>query len=354
MNTAEQAVRRSESHDTPAEMASQTPSTMRAVVYRRYGGPEQLSLTTVAVPAPQAEEVLIRIVASTVNRTDCGFLRAEPWIVRLFSGLFKPKAPILGCEFAGEVVEVGSSVDSFAIGDRVTGFKDDDYGFGGHAEYTTMPASAMLARIPDQIPHEVAAAALEGAHYALHYIRAARVIEGQAALVHGATGAIGSAAVQLLKYFGLHVVAVCAGKHAEKVSALGADRVIDYQREDFRDCGEQFNFVFDAVGKSSYFKCRHLLKQGGSFASSELGDYCQNPMLALWTKRVGRHRVLFPIPHNRQSDAQFLCRLMAEGRYTPLIDRRYALQDVADAFRYVETGMKTGNVVVEIESTGAA
>lgn len=324
------------------------PQTMKAVSYQRYGGPERLTLGELAVPTPGPTELLVRVHATTVNRTDCGFLRGKPFIVRFFSGLRTPNATILGCEFAGEVVDCGNAVAGEHIGNRIVGFKDDDFGFGGHAEYTCIPATAMISRIPDSISYQQAAPTLEGAHYALHYIRAAGVQAGDSVLINGATGAIGSAALQIVKHLGAKVVAVCETRHMATVAALGADRVIDYTQEDFTQCGEQFKFVFDAVGKRTFFQCRPLLTEHGCYASSELGPWSQNPLLALWSKKFSKQKVLFPIPVNRQSDAEYLCDLLQRRHYTPLLDRSYPLEDIADAYRYVETGMKTGNVVIQV------
>jgi len=324
------------------------PETMKAVHYHQYGGPEKLSIDQLPVPAPEPNELLIRVHATTVNRTDCGFLRGKPFIVRFFSGLRTPNATILGCEFAGKVVTCGEDVSDFVIADRVVGFKDDDFGFGGHAEYTCIPASAMISRIPDVISYEQAAPALEGAHYALHFIRAAGVDANHSVLINGATGAIGSAAVQIIKHLGARVVAVCETRHIDTIASLGADRVIDYTQEDFTQCEERFDFVFDAVGKSTFTRCRKLLTARGCYASSELGPWSQNPFLALWTKWFGQQKVLFPIPVNRKADAEYLCGLMEAGHYLPLFDRSYSLDDIAEAFRYVETGMKIGNVVVRV------
>lgn len=323
-------------------------TTMKAASYSSYGGPEQVAVSTVAVPQPGSGELLIRVHASSVNRTDCGFLRGKPFIVRFFSGLRKPKATILGCEFAGEVVRLGEGAEGFSLGDRVVAFKDDDYGFGGHAEYTTMSTEGMIARIPAHLSYTEAAPAFEGAHYALHYIRAAELKAGESVLINGATGAIGSAALQMIKHMGIRVVAVCAAEHADTIKALGADRVIDYTREDFTQCGEAFDLVFDAVGKSHFFRCRKLLGSDGIYASTELGPYWQNPFLALWSKWFGRRRVLFPLPVNLKSDAEYLCDLMDKKVYRPLIDVTYPLDSISEAYQYVETGMKTGNVVIQI------
>ncbi len=321
---------------------------MNVMSYRQYGGPEQLTLSQEVIPKPASSEVLVKIHASTVNRTDCGFLRGEPWVVRLFSGLLKPRAQILGCEFAGEVVELDSSVSRFSVGDRVMGFKDDDHDFGGHAEYTLMPENAMIATIPEEVSYSKAASALEGAHYALHYIRPAKITATKSVLVNGASGAIGSAAVQIVKSLGARVVAVCGAENAIAISALGADRVIDYRQESFINCDETFDLVFDTVGNASLSKCQAILKNDGFYASTELGEYCQNPLLALYTKFVGKQTVLFPIPKNKQADAEYISKLMEDGHFSPLIDRTYELEDVPQAFEYVEKGMKTGNVVIQV------
>jgi len=322
------------------------PESMRAATYRKYGPPDVLAVEQVAVPESGDNDVLVRIHASTVNRTDCGFLRAKPFIVRLFSGLSRPRSNILGCEFAGEVVHCGRLVTDFVLGDRVFGFKDDDFGFGGHAEYTTMPASAMIAKIPDQFSYLQAAPALEGAHYALHYIRATGINSDQTVLINGATGAIGSAAVQIIKHLGAQVTAVCDGRHQEQIAELGADFVIDYHRQDFTSHDQKFDVIFDAVGKSTFGKCRHLLTENGFYASTELGPYAQNPLLALRSRFFGRKKVVFPLPGNSKEDAQYIRKLMTENHYRPLIDTTYSLAEIKEAYRYVETGMKVGNVVI--------
>jgi len=315
---------------------------MRAIRYTKYGPPDVLSEHSVPRPSAGPNEVLLKLRYSTVNRTDCGFLRGKPHIVRLFS-------QILGCEFSGDVIELGEGVTDYKIGDRVFGFKDDDFGFGGHAQYTAMNCAGLLHTIPDSVDYKQAAAALEGAHYALFYIRAAGVNDNSRVLVNGGTGAIGSAAVQLLKALGAHVTAVCGGEHAQKVAALGADRVLDYHTEDFTQLDEQFDYVFDAVGKSRFKLCKRILKPNGVYSSSELGPYCENPFLALLTSKSRKQRVLFPIPKNETADAKYIASLLENGRFKPLIDRTYQWEDAVDAFHYVETGEKIGNVLLEIK-----
>jgi len=321
---------------------------MRVAQYERYGGPEVVQVTDVPMPQCKDNELIVRVHATTVNRTDCGFLRGKPLLVRLFSGLLKPRSRILGCEFCGSVEYVGKHVQHHAVGDRVVGFKDDDYGFGGHAQFTVVPVGAMLATIPENFTFAQAAPAFEGAHYALHYIRAADIRRGMSVLVNGATGAIGSAAVQLISFLGANVTAVCGGDYVDLVSELGADSVVDYRKNDFTQLPHQFDVVFDAVGKSSFGRCKKVMKANGIYMSTELGDYWQNPVLALFKRSADKQKVLFPIPSNSVDDAHYIIGLLASGDYRPLIDREFTLENIVDAFRYVEQGEKIGNVVISV------
>lgn len=319
---------------------------MKAAVYTQYGPPEVARLTEVEKPVPKDHEVLIRIHASSVNRTDCGFRSAEYFIVRFFSGLFRPKNPVLGCEFAGEIEAIGIHVSAFKPGDKVFGFNDTK--FGGHAEYLTLPEDSAMATIPEKLSYTEAAPITEGAHYALCNLRAAKLERGQRILINGATGAIGSAAVQLSKHFGAEVTAVCSTPHVDLVRSLGADVVIDYTREDFTRLDKQFDIVFDAVGKSSFGKCKPLLKNKGIYMSTELGYLSQNPFLAIITPLLGGKKVLFPLPSISREDVLFLKKLVETGEFKPVIDRTYPLEQIVEAYRYVETGMKTGNVVINV------
>jgi NADPH:quinone reductase-like Zn-dependent oxidoreductase len=320
---------------------------VKAAVRSRYGPPEAVRIAEVPTPAPGDGEVLVRVRATTVNRTDCGFRAASPWIVRVFSGLSRPKVTILGSEFAGEIVSVGPGVSAFEAGDRVFGFSEDR--FGAHAEYLTMPAGGAIATIPADLTFEEAAPSTEGSHYALSFIRKARIRSGRRVLVNGATGAIGSAAVQILKDLGARVTAVCATEHVELVRGLGPDRVIDYRTGDFTKDEERYDVVLDAVGKSSFGRCRRLLVPGGLYLSSDLGPLSQNPLLALVTPMFGGRKVLFPIPrpHGRR-EMTYMRQLIESGAFRPLIDRRYPLDEIVEAYRYVETGQKVGNVVIEV------
>lgn len=320
---------------------------MKAIVYTKYGPPEVLQLKEVEKPIPKDDEVLIKIYATTVNRTDCGFLRAHPFIVRFFSGLAKPKNTILGNEFAGKIEAVGKDVKSFKAGDKVFGY--DDVKFGGHAEYKVMPADSMVATIPDKMTYKEVAPSLEGAHYCLYYIRASKINKNKRVLVNGAAGAIGSAGVQIISHLGADVTAVCKTKDIKLVKQLGANKVIDYEKEDFTKIKEKFDVIFDSVGKSTFKVCKPLLKPGGIYMSSELGRFSQNPFLALWTKLFGDKKVLFPIPKNRNQDVLYLKELIEKGKYKPVIDRSYSLEKIVEAFKYVEKGQKTGNVVITLE-----
>lgn len=320
---------------------------MKAAIYTRYGAPEVVSIQHVKKPVPKANEVLVKINATTVNRTDCGFRSAQYFISRLFSGLLAPRNKILGCEFAGEVVKIGESVSMFKVGDRVFGY--DDNVFGGHAEFKAMHEDSTLAHVPEGMDFIQAAALTEGSHYALGNIRAARVKAGDTVLVNGSTGAIGSAAVQLLKHFGAYVVAVANTKNIAMVHSLGADEVIDYQTQDFLKTEHRFDFVFDAVGKSSFKQCKPLLQSKGIYISTELGKRSENIGLALTTRFSSGKRVLFPIPVMRKEDLLFLRNLALQGSLKPVIDRKYALDNIVEAYRYVEMGEKTGNVVITID-----
>lgn len=323
---------------------------MRAAIHTQYGPPDVLRVEDVEIPSPRSGELRIRVFAASVNRTDCGFLRGKPAIVRIFSGLTTPKQQTLGNEFAGRIDAVGDGVTEFAVGQDVFGY--DGVNFGGQAEYTTIHESGMVARIPAGMTYLEVVPSTEGAHYALNIIRAAGIAAGQNVLIYGATGAIGTAAVQLVKHLGARVTAVCDTTNIDLVASLGADRVIDYTREDFTRLGEQFDVVLDAVGKSSFGRCKALLKPRGRYVSTDLGRGWQNPALALGTALFGRKRVLFPIPKDTKADIIFLKGLMEIGAFRPVIDRTFSLDEIAVAYRYVESGVKVGNVVIRVADPG--
>ena len=319
---------------------------MKAIVYSKYGPPEVAKLLQVPKPLPKDNEVLVKIYSSTVNRTDSGLRSAEYFISRFYTGLFRPKHQILGCEFAGIVEAIGQHVTTFKIGDEIFGFNDKT--FGGHGEYLTITETDAITTVPEGFSFDEAAAFTEGAHYALIDIRAAKVERGQNVLVYGATGAIGSAAVQLLKHFGAIVTAVCGTKYVGLVKSLGADTVIDYQTQDFTKTEVKFEFIFDAVGKSSFGQCKPLLTAKGIYISTELGKNGENLLLALTTPLWGGKRLLFPIPSITKQDVIFLKKLVEKGEFKPVIDRKYKLEQIVEAYKYVDSGQKTGNVILKV------
>lgn len=319
---------------------------MKAMVYTRYGPPEVVQFKEVEKPLAGEHEILIRVYATTVNRTDSGFRSAEYFVSRFWSGLFRPKFNILGCEFSGKVEQVGKNVQRFKVGDKVFGYNDTT--FGGHAEYLVVSEHDAVETLPRNLDFYQAAPLTEGAHYALGNIRAAKVEAGQHVLVYGATGAIGSAAVQLLKHFGAKVTAVCNSENVQLVKSLGADSVIDYRIRDFTRTSEKFHFIFDAVGKSSFKVCKKLLTAQGIYVSTELGKNAINIFLALFTPLSGGKKVIFPLPSIHRDDLVFFKQLVENGEFKPVIDRYYFLNEIVDAYHYVETGQKTGNVVVKV------
>jgi len=320
---------------------------MKAAVYRQYGGPEVVDVEDIPCPVPCPTDVLIEVYRSTVNRTDTGFRTAEYVISRLFSGLLRPKQPVLGCEMAGVIAEVGTEVSRFKKGDRVMAFNDKL--FGGHAEYAVVPETSGVLHIPANLSFDAAACLTEGAHYALFYLRAADIRQGQKWLLNGATGAIGSAAIQLLRHSGAEVTAVTYARHAELATRLGAHRVVVIEETDFTTLNDRFDVVFDAVGKSTFGKCRKILVPKGLYMSTELGPGGQNPWLALWTALRPGKRLKFPLPSTRLEDLEYLADLAAQGHFTPLIDRHFSLSNIREAHRYAQSGQKVGNVVVDVK-----
>ncbi|CAN5276541.1 NAD(P)-dependent alcohol dehydrogenase [soil metagenome] len=317
---------------------------MQAVVYTKYGPPDVLQLKEVEKPNPKEDEVLVRVYASTVNRTDCAILKAKPFIMRFFTGLFKPNKAIPGTDFAGKIEAVGKNVASFKSGERVFGF--DDSGLNSKSQFMVISETKALTTIPNGITYEQAAASIEGAHYAYNFINKIDLKSGQKVLVNGATGAIGSAGVQLLKYFGANVTAVCKAENFELIKSIGANKLIDYTKEDFTQSTEKYHYVFDTVGKSSFAKCKPILEPGGIYISSELGSMIQNPFLAIIIPYIGNKKVIFPIPANKTRSILLVKKLLEEGKFTALIDRKFSLEDITAAYEYVEKGEKIGNVMI--------
>ncbi|SMX49158.1 NAD(P)-dependent alcohol dehydrogenase [Maliponia aquimaris] len=317
---------------------------MRAVVFGRYGGPERLSLERVPVPEPGPGDVRVRVAAATVGRTDTATLRGHPFFARAMTGLLRPRMRILGMDFAGVVDAMGAGVTGFARGDRVFGMSPDR--FGAHADYLCVPDQGAIARIPEGLAFDQAVVG-EGAWYAHGTTRL--LSAGQRCLVYGASGAIGTAAVQLAKGRGAHVVAVVGSRHLELAQRLGADRVGNHEIGDFTALGERFDLVFDAVGKTSWFACRPLLGEGAVYSATDLGPGWSNILLGAWLGLTGSKRVTIPFPEDAPGFVRFLAGLMANGQFQGVFDRSYPLEGIVEAFRYVETGQKTGIVTVRFD-----
>ncbi|MEP0132804.1 MAG: NAD(P)-dependent alcohol dehydrogenase [Eudoraea sp.] len=323
---------------------------MKAIVYTQYGSPDVLQLKEVQKPAPKENEILVRVRATSVNRTDCANLRAKPFIMRFAMGLFKPKKIIMGTEFAGDVEKVGEAVTTFKAGDKVFGF--DDSVLSSYAEYLVISVDKGVSTIPENYTYQQAGAGIEGAHYAYNIINKVNLKKGQKVMVNGASGGIGSATVQLLNYFGAEITGVCNTKNLELVKSLGAKKVIDYTIEDFTKDQGKYDYVFDTVGKSTFGKCKLLLKPGGSYISSELGPWSQNIFYSLISAILGSlpgqegKTVKFPYPPNIKRSVLLVKKLIEEGKFKSVIDRSYPFEEVAEAFRYVEKGQKTGNVSI--------
>lgn len=319
---------------------------MKAAVRKEYGPPDILKIKEIEIPSPKKNEILIKVHAATVNRTDCAVLSGKPFIMRLFTGLLKPNLPVTGTDFAGQIESLGEDVSSFKVGDRVFGFNDN--GLASHAQYMTISADKALSLISEKESYEEAAASLEGAHYAYNFIKKVEVNKGDKILINGATGAIGSALLQFSKYYGANVTAVGNSQNIELMKTLGADKVIDYQKDDFTEDNQKYKYIFDAVGKSSFAKCKNLLETNGIYISSELGSLGQNLFLALITKISSGKKVIFPVPSDIKASIDFIKKLIEEDQFKAIIDRKYNLDEIIEAYNYTAGGQKTGNVILKI------
>ncbi|WP_339650373.1 NAD(P)-dependent alcohol dehydrogenase [uncultured Maribacter sp.] len=315
---------------------------MKAALRRTYGSPSRITLENIKRPEPKDNEVLIQVHATTVNRTDCANLTAKPFIMRFILGLFTPRKKIMGTDFAGEVVALGSHIKSSKIGDRVVGFVD--IGAASQAEYV-VSAEDEVFPIPENIDYKEAAASIEGAHYAYTFIHKTNIQPGHNILINGATGAIGSALLQFVRQYDVKITATCNTKNRRLIENLGADKIYDYTKEDFTTDTEKYDFIFDTVGKSTFGKCKPLLTNKGVYISSELGPYAQNIFYAIFTSKT-RKSVVFPIPYNKKITLPYICDLLKKGVFTPVIDKTYTLYTIAQAYEYVLKGEKTGNVVI--------
>jgi len=319
------------------------PVTMKASVRSKYGKAEVIRIQEIERPTPKDDELLIKVHATTVNRSDYHALTGKPVFMRLMTGLLKPKLPITGSDFAGEVEAAGKSAKLFKAGDRVMGFID--LGSQSHAQYLAI-SETQVASAPGNVSYEEAAACLEGAFYAISGMSYITPKAGENALVIGGTGAIGSSYVQFFKSHNLDITAVCRGEHSQLVKDLGAAKIIDYQKEDFTKVPGQYDYVIDAVGGHSYARCRHLLKKGGAFSSS---GGAMNILVSLLTPRAGGRRVIFPIPRNLIGSLNHIKDLVEGGKFKSVIDRKYPIEKIAEAYRYVGSGQKVGNVVIVME-----
>lgn len=323
---------------------------MKAVVYHRYGGPEVLRMTEVATPVPKADEVLIRIHATTVSAGDWRMRSLElprgfGLISRLAIGMTGPRKPILGMELSGVIAAVGAGVTKFKPGDAVFAFPG--IGMGCHAEYRCMSQDAAIALEPAGLSHDQAAALSFGGTTALHFLRAAKLSAGQSVLVNGASGAVGTAAVQLAKHFGAEVTAVCSAGNAGLVESLGADHVIDYQTEDFTRNGRLYDVILDAAGTAPFARSRASLREGGRLLMvlGNLRDLATVPWIALTNSR----KVIGGTAKAEAADLRLLAELAEAGSFRPAIDRRYPFEEIVEAHRYVDRGRKKGSVVITLE-----
>jgi NADPH:quinone reductase-like Zn-dependent oxidoreductase len=319
---------------------------MRAVVHDRYGPPEVLRVAEVADPVAAHDEVLVRVHATTVSRTDVGLRSAELPISRAVTGALRPKQPILGMEFSGVVEAIGSEVTEFSVGDPVFGFSAGR----AHAELVTIVEGRAIAHKPESMTFEEAASVCDGVSLALPCLRAGGVGDGTRILIYGTSGSVGTAAVQLAKALGATVTAVCGTHTADLARSLGADEVIDYQREDFTKTHARYDVVVDAVGRTSFFRTRGLLRPGGTYVDTDLGSWAQVPLLVLATRWTGGRKVKLGLAKLTKDDIRWLKGLIDAGRYRSVIDRTYPMEEVVEASRYVETGQKVGNVVLTMIS----
>lgn len=325
---------------------------MRAAVATRYGLPDGLEMRDVPQPQPAKGEVLVAVHATTVTRSDCGFLAPHPSLLRLFYGWSRPRQPILGMDFAGTVEAIGEGVSAFHPGDRVFGMLRW-HELGAHAEYVCVPEDGYIAPMPaDARFGEVVVC--EGAFYAFNSLKALKLKAGDRILIYGASGAIGTAAVQLAQIMGARVTAVVATQHVELLKSLGAERVIDYTREDFTRIGETFDCMLDAVGKTTYSRSRRLMKPGAVFAGTDIGPWAQTLVLVMWFAITGSRRVIVAMPRPIAGFAQLMREHIQAGTFCAVIDRRYPLEQIREAYAYVETGQKTGIVVINVRPDEAA
>lgn len=317
---------------------------MKAAIMTQYGSPEVLQLKEIEKPSPKDHELLIRIHATSVSSGDWKMRKAEPFAIRLFFGLLRPKQPILGYVLAGEIESTGKGATRFKKGDNVyatTGMR-----FGAYAQYICLPENGVIAAKPDNISDEEAAAIPFGGNTALYFLKKGGIKKGQKVLIYGASGAVGTAAVQLAKYFGAEVTGVCSTANLALVQSLGADKVIDYTQEDFTKSGQQFDIIFDTVGKCTYADCIRALTSNGRLILAAAG--LSEMTKGLWTSLTSSKKVISGVMKEKAEDLVFFNTLINTGQFKAVIDKRYPLEKIAEAHRYVEKGHKKGNVVIHV------
>jgi NADPH:quinone reductase-like Zn-dependent oxidoreductase len=324
---------------------------MKAVLHTKYGPPDELQLKEVEKPVPRDNEVLIKIHASTVTTSDCNVRnftfvpKSFMLFARIMFGLKKPKINILGIDLAGEIEAVGKDVKLFKEGDQVFGSPGSR--FGAHAEYISMPEKGALIKKPTNLSYEEAAAISLAGSTALFFIRdLGKIQAGQKILIHGASGAIGTYAVQLARYYGAEVTGVCSATNAEMVKSLGADKVIDYTKEDFTKSDERYDFVFGVVGKTTFSECKDLLKQKGIYLENMLE--LKDMLRMMWTSIFGGKKIKGGVSRESVENLNFFLELIKAGKLKPVIDRSYPLEQIVEAFQYVEQGHKKGNVIITV------
>lgn len=322
---------------------------MKAALRYHYGSPDRILITDYPKPVPKENEILIRIKATTVNRTDCGVLSGAPYIFRFFVGWPKPRTPILGTDFAGVVEELGEIVTKFKVGDKVWGF--DDNGLPSQAEFMAYREDGNLMIIPEGISYQEAAASAEAAHYAVNFLKKVTFTPTSRVMLNGATGGIGSAMVQILLHEGRDVTATASSQHVPLIQKLGVRKVIAYDKEEFTKLPDQFDMVLDAVGKSTFSKCKPILRKNGIYLSSELGDGIENLYLPLITAIGSGKRVIFPIPTDIKASLAYMQGLLIAGSFRPLLDRSYPLEKAKEAYTYVSAGRKIGNIILDLENS---